>query len=242
LAALGCKSTSPTGRVAPGHEGAPAVQGFLLCPVNLVIALPAELEGGVEPVQQAIVAYLQAQGRGVDRLTLPEAQTVWAAAIEDAKASGAKLDFAATARAFTRRLADGRRFDAVVMPSLLLITTRIQHRRAEWDGVERHLRIVNLPHRTAGRSDNWLLQGLQNVGMSSNALATTLHVVVLSREGRQVFEGRGGLELVHEADFKDYLKNHHIDVHARSDLLQDPKVLREGVEVAFTPYLQPPGR
>jgi hypothetical protein len=241
LALAACRATRPTARVADGHEGAPGVQGFLLGPSNLVIGLPAELEGGVEPVQEAIVSYLQLQGRSVERLALPEARAQWEAAIGAAKTSGKGLDFAGTAQVFTRRLAESRRFDAVVMPSLLLHYTRVRHRRAEWDGVERRMRVLNIPHQSAGRTDNLLARAMQGIGMRGDAPVTSLHVVVLSRDGKQVFEGRGGLDFVQEMDLENYMETFEIDVHDRADLLQDPKILREGVEIAFTPYLVPPG-
>lgn len=240
LALAACRSTAPTGRVAAGQEGAPGVTAFLLCPVNLVIALPAELEGGVEPVQEAIVAYLQAGGRSVERVALPDATSLWQQSVAEDERGDPTPDFASAVKIFTRRLGEARRFDAVVMPSLLLHYTRVRHRTASWDGVERRLRVVNVPHQSAGRNDNFLTGNLQGIGMSGDAPVTSLHVVVLSRDGRQVFEGRGGLELAQEVDLQKVMKTHRIEMHMRGDLLQDPQVLREGVEIAFTPYLRPP--
>jgi hypothetical protein len=88
LALAACRSHAPTGRVAEGHAGAPDVRVFLLCPVNLVVALQPEFEGGVEPAQAALVAYVEAHGRRVARLSLQQARDLWLRAVAAAKAAG----------------------------------------------------------------------------------------------------------------------------------------------------------
>jgi hypothetical protein len=234
-----CAKPAPTSFITPGHEGAPGVERVLLGPANLFVALRAELEAGVEPLQQEIVAYLETHGRQVERLALLEGRRLWEESIEEAKGSGAPMSFQGTATLFARRLSGTREFQALVMPSLLYHFVRVKHRRADWDGVDRRMRVVNIPPRKAGRSDNWLVNILGGIGIASDAPVTSLHVVVLSRDGQKVFEGRGGLDFVQEIDLKDFLKSYDVDVHVRADLLQDREILREGVEIAFTPYLPP---
>jgi hypothetical protein len=104
LAALlaACTGGAPRPRIAPEHEGAPGVQGFLLGPANLAIALRPELEGGVEPVQQEIVAYLRAHGRSVEALSLHEGRQRWAEAIEEAKRTAPKLSYEGVAEGYRR--------------------------------------------------------------------------------------------------------------------------------------------
>jgi len=242
LAALlaACTGNAPKPRIAPEHEGAPGVQGFLLGPANLAIALRPELEGGIEPVQQEIAAYIRTHGREVDRLPLADGRKLWEEAISEAKRTGAGLRFETTAAIFVRRLAETRDFDALVLPSLLFDFTRMSHRKARWDGVERRMQVLNIPYQKAGRSDNLAMRMMPNIGMNGNAAVSSLHLVVLTREGRKVFEGRGGLDLVQEIEVKSVDKSYRIDLHTRGDLFQDREILREGIGVAFTPYLSPP--
>jgi hypothetical protein len=225
--------------ISAGHEGAPGVERFLLGPANLFVSLRAELEAGVEPIQEEIVAYLRQHGRRVDRLPLTDGRRLWEESIAEAKRSGAPLRFQSTAAVFARSLSETHEFQALVMPSLLYHFVRVRHRRATWDGVDRRMKVVNLPAHKSGRGDNLLVKALGGIGMSSDVPVTSLHLVVLSREGQVVFEGRGGLDFVQEIDLKEFMKTYRIDVHARADLLQDREILREGIGIAFTPYLPP---
>src|SRR4030095_8425807 len=56
--------------VAPGQEGAPGLRRVLLSPMNLLWALPAEISDGVQPVERALIANLEARGLEVTRLEL----------------------------------------------------------------------------------------------------------------------------------------------------------------------------
>jgi hypothetical protein len=239
-AAAACAGNAPKARIAPEHVGAPGVRGFLLGPANLAISLHSELVGGVEPVQQAIAAYIDVHGRSVERLSLQDGRRLWDEAIAEARQSGARLRFETTVALFTKRLAETRDFDALVLPSLLYDFTRIRHRKAAWDGVERRMRLMKVPYQKAGRTDNVMMRLMPALGMAGSAAVTSLHLVVLTREGVKVFEGRGGLELVQEIEVKSVDHSYRIDLHARGDLFQDADALREGVQIAFTPYLSPP--
>jgi len=242
LLASACAANAPQPRIAPEQQGAPGVRSFLLGPANLAIALRPELESGVEPVQHEIARYLRAQGRSVEALPLHEGRERWAAAIDEAKRAAPKLSYAGVAEIFTRRLAETREFQALVLPSLLLDRTTVRHRKATWDGVERRIRVVNVPHRGAGRADNALVDGMSIGSLNASVAVASLHVSVFSEQGRGVFEGRGGLDLLEEVDMKDAARTLHFQLALRGDLLQDRKLLREGVAVAFSPYLPLRGR
>ena len=115
----------------------------------------------------------------------------------------------------------------------------MRHRKASWDGVERKIHVVNMPHMAAGRTDNMMQKVMVGVGMDGSALVSSLHVAVLDRDGRQVFEGRGGLDLVQEIEVVPVDHSYRIKLNPRGDLFQDRTFVREGIELAFTPYLSP---
>jgi len=238
--AVACAPKAPTSAIAPGHEGAPGVERLLLAPANLALALRSELEGGVEAIQEEIVAYLRIQGRQVERVSLLDGRRLWEESIAEVKASGVALGFDVSAAAFARKLGESRDFQALVMPSLLLHQTRVKHRKATWDGVKRRMDVVNMPHAPAGRSDDVMLRAMTGLGMMGDAAVSSLHVVVISREGQRVFEGRGGLDFVQEMEVKNVDRSYRVDLRTREALLQDRAILREGIEIAFTPYLPVP--
>jgi len=237
LAAVACVSRPPTSLITPGHEGAPGVARVLLAPANLVLALRPELESGAEPVQAEIAGYLEQQGRSVERISLPDARRIWEASVAELSGSGREPDFAAAAERFTRKLGDGRDFHALVIPSLLLQKVVVRHRGAEWDGVERRVRLVNIPRRGGGRSSNVLVDGMATGSLNAVLAVSSLHVMVFTREGHRVFEGRGGLEFLQDVDLTKAHETFHFELAPRNDLFQDPEDLREAVAVAFDPYL-----
>jgi hypothetical protein len=240
LVKVACVAQAPTFDIAPGHEGAPGVARVLLAPTNLAIGLRPALEVGVEPVQQEIVAYLEAHGREVERLTLIEGRRVWEEAVARVKESGATLGFEVAAAEFVRKLGESREFDALVLPSLVQHRVRVKHRKASWDGVKRRIDVVNMPHPTAGRSDNLAARGMIGLGMAGDATVSSLYVVVVARGGERVFAGRGGLEFIEELEVEDVDRSYRVRMRTRGAALQDRAILREGIEIAFDPYLSPP--
>ena len=124
LAAFGCAS-GPPNTLAPGHEGAPGVQRFLVCAPNTVIALPAELQDATKALREQIDAYLEFQGREAQWIDLYDSKRLWSEAMAAAKENGA---LEKTPVFFARELDEHYDFDAIVMPSILLHQTRSQQR------------------------------------------------------------------------------------------------------------------
>jgi hypothetical protein len=211
----------------------------LLVSANLVLALRPELEGGVEPIQEEIAGYLEQQGRAVDRKSLPEARRVWNASVAELGAKGVELDFPTAAESFTRKLAAEHAFQALVIPSLLLQKVVVRHRGAGWDGVERRIRVVNTPRRGSGRNSDLLVDGMAFGSVNAAVAVSSLHLMVFTREGRRIFEGRGGLEFLEDVDLAKAVETFHFEITPRNDLFRDRELLREAVGVAFTPYLPP---
>lgn len=236
LLAVGC-TAPPVNTIQPGYEGAPGVQQFLVCAPNIVLSLPAVLQASTTPLRREISDYLRRHGRSVEQVNLYDGKLVWNRAMARAKKQG---DLSRTPALFAADLAKHFEFQAIVMPSILLHKTRVVSNSGTWDGVRRQMRIVHVPHGvSSARGEDTLADGIAQGGVTGEVAVTSLHVLVFSPKGEQVFEGQGGLEFVHELDMSRASRDFEFDYRIRGDLLEDHEVLREGIEIAFDPYLEP---
>jgi hypothetical protein len=233
IAALGCAS-GPENTLVPGHEGAPSVKRFLVCAPNTVITLPGELQDTTKSLRKQVDAYLEFQDRETQWIDLYESKRVWGEAMAAAKQKGA---LQRTPEFFARALDEQYDFDAIVMPSLLVHKTRVLDGHGSWDGVNRHMDVVNAPRQPTGRVQDTLAEGIAYGGLAGDVLVTSVHVLVFSRAGERIFEGRGGFDFVHDVDVS--AKKHSWTLVQR-DLAHDVDALREGIAIAFDPYLTPP--
>jgi hypothetical protein len=236
-AALGCALFStPHNTLAPGNEGAPGVKRLLVCAPNTVIALPPELQGATRALHEQIDAYLHFHERETQWLDLYDSKQAWEKAISAAKGKGpieqAPVFFAA-------ELAKHYEFDAIVMPSVFLHKTRATDGSAGWDGVQRRMEILNPPARPRGGGRNTRAEGVRLGGISGDVLVTSVHVLVFSRTGERIFEGRGGIGFAHDVDMSPLAKTGTFALRPR-DITGDVDALREGIAIAFDPYLPPP--
>jgi hypothetical protein len=233
-AAVGCASAN---RISEGHEGAPGVRRVLVCPPNLVLGLRSEIQSEAMPVDREVGAYLESHRREVDRIGLIDAREHWTQAIAEAKAAGSPQGAAGI---FVSNLARDRDFDALVMPSLILFEKNMDSGNASWDGVSRRMKVLNAPVTAVGREDSTLTKGIAYGGVSGPAWVTSLHVLVYTRDGLLVFEGRGGINFLHELDMMHGGKKFRLQVRENASIFQNRARLREGVVLAFDPYLLPP--
>src|SRR5262245_18774286 len=134
--------------VAPGQEGAPGIRRVLLCPMNLVRALPAEVSDGVEPVEKALLAHLKSRELEVSLLDLAEGRELWGRAVLEARQQGSKD----AGRFFVHQLAEGNDFEVVMLPSLITRNVNVTDNSGTWDGVRRTMTVVNAPSRGIGGS------------------------------------------------------------------------------------------
>ncbi len=230
-----CASGSPNA-IAEGHEGAPGVRRVLLAPPNLVLALNAEVQSGARALDREIGSYLESQGRDVERFDLLEGRTLWKRAMAQARAGGS---LEGAVGIFVRELARGHQFDVLAMPSLILHQTRMDSCNASWDGVSRRMRITNAPAAGTGREQSDYAKGVAWGGISGPAWVTSVHVLVFARDGSRLFEGRGGVDFLHEVDLLDQGRSFRYELRPNGSLFLDPARVREGVVRAFTPYLIP---
>jgi hypothetical protein len=231
---LGCAGSSNT--LAPGNEGAPGIKRMLVCSPNTVIALPAEMTGLADPLREQIDAYLRFHDRDGQWLGLHESRRLWEQAMTAARASGAIEKAPVFFAEEADKLYD---FDAIVMPSLLVHHARAMDGYARWDGVERLMQVKNAPQRPSGRAQSTLADGIKAGGVRGEVMVTSIHVLVFSRSGERVLEGRGGFGFVHDIDLSRINETKRFQYQLR-DLAGDIDAMREGIAVAFDPYLPQP--
>jgi hypothetical protein len=220
-------ASDPANQIALGHAGAPGVGRILLCPMNLVVALRPEIQNGSQPVDHEVVGYLESQGKQVSRLGLIDGRKLWKQAVADAKAAG---EITLAPKFFTASLAQNHAFDAVVMPSLILLQTRMDASVASWDGVTRRLNLVDAPNQGTSPSS----------GLSGPAWVASLHVLAFDAGGVKVFEGRGGIDFVQEIEIFTAGRSVRSRMRPNASIFRDSTRVNEGVVQAFTPWLTPP--
>jgi hypothetical protein len=217
------------------------VKRFLVCAPNTVIALPAELSGVTRSLNDQVDAYLRFQGRDAQWIDLADSRRLWGEAAAAAKQEGA-ID--KTPVLFAERLDQLYDFDAILMPSILVHKARAADGGAVWDGVSRQMEILNRPSRlrnqpAGSEGQDTFAEGVQWGGVSGEVPVTSIHVLVFSRTGERIFEGRGGFAFVHDADMANARKKWSWKLSVR-DLAADIDAMREGIAIAFDPYLPPP--
>ena len=231
-AVLGCAS-KPQNTLTPGHQGAPGAKRFLVCAPNTVISLPAELQSSTAMLRDQIDAYLRFHERESQTLDLFTCQKFWSQAMTAAKEKGTLEQ---TPAFFAGQLDEIYDFDALVMPSLIVHEARTTNGHARWDGVERRMAVVK------GTSDrnfkrDQLAQQVASAGASGDFLVTSLHVLVFTVAGEKIFEGRGGIDFVQELDLSNFRRKRALDFRLRENLPGGLDAVREGIAIAFAPYL-----
>ena len=218
------------------HIGAPGVERVALLPLNVLLALPPELDESTRGVTAAVRKHLSACGVEIVHFGLGEARHLWNE-VTDVE----EEDTERVAR-YVKRLHAKRSFDVLVVPSLVYRDARIRAvtREVSWDGVTRTLALTGYV-RTHG-SVNLVAE------IRGKTPAVSLHLAVYEAPGTRVFDSFGGLDLVHEVDLgtpvrvdlKNRPKRQAMEFRLKRSRLRDPVALREGVAMAFTPYLDPP--
>ncbi len=211
-------------------KGNPAPQHFLVLPLNLAVPVPEGLEGSTDDIFSAIAGYLRHRGNSIETISPTAAREKWRSSIAEVEASGApKRDFETAMRVFIERDRKSRSFDAVIVPSLVLRETEIRKRQVKWDGVIRRYTVVNL-------SDEAKKKKISDA-ISPEFSGVSLHVTVFNSDGELIFQAYGGLDLAHDLDMDDAERTMRARLTFKSKLLKNGKYLREGIALAFDPYL-----
>jgi hypothetical protein len=231
LAALACASTR-----SPNAGETAAVLGpgrIVVAPLNLALRVPAELEGFDEPVWYELLHYVQAENRWLSVIERADAELVWGDAIAELEQSGAGPDLRTASAHFARQLRRHEDYDLLLMPSLVLRSARVRGSRASWDGVRRALPVREAPMSGAVTESHPHGAVPEVWGLHGRVSAVSLHVALLTSDGRYVYEGLGGLDLIHEATPDRRTVNEMWNLEDRLELFGDLEHLRRGIALAF---------
>lgn len=204
------------------EAGAADSERVVVAPLNLALELPLNLDEAMEPVEDEIVRYLQSRGARVAVIWPPDAQWLWRSAVvatDDSPSVARDLEHAASV--FARQLHANADYRLLVMPSLVYRPAHVASGYASWDGVRRRLPVRR---RTSSASSSAEWEG-RVTGLS-------LHVLVLTPEGRRVLQGWGGLDLVHDLLEQPRSSGSSFLV-PRDRPLQDTDHVREGIALAL---------
>jgi hypothetical protein len=243
LVAASCRSAPP--RPLGFEDGAPAGPRVAVAPLNLPVELAPDLEDAVDPVGLEIVRHLRSRGARVAVIFAADAWTLWRRSAAAVQAAGAGApDPVGVGRAFALSLAEHADYDLLVLPSLVFRDARVMGHFAHWDGVRRRIRFRGrsgappagarpIPDPIAGDAaapppeSEW--RG-RITGLSVHALAFT-------PEGRSVFQGFGGLDLVHDAVLEREGSGDAPSLRLQPALLENGEHLRQGVARVLDPCL-----
>jgi hypothetical protein len=227
LAAAGCARPA-----AVSPAGAPPARSVLLFPLNVVVPMPTGLESGAASVSEALHAYLEAHANRVETLDPAAARAAWLAAAQELKAElgETQMSFDGAARVLARTLHRERRFDALVLPWLVLRPAKVHGRTVTWDGVTRTLRVVGGDQRT-----HFLLADFE-----AQAAAPSLQVAVFAADGGKLSEAVGGLDLIHLMLIVGDPPQIDAQVLPSSQILADHANVSEGIALALDPFLAKP--
>jgi hypothetical protein len=171
-----------------------------------------------------ITRYLAAQGRERAVVDPLEAQRLWLASIAEANESDTvSHDYQGAMKIFARKLSRSAAFDALVVSSLVYRKGRLRNRVVKWDGVVRRPSVVE---------DSKPIPPSLEVSVP----VVSLHVMVFGASGELSFENYGGVDLAHSFRL-DPGDEGGLRIVLRDPVLGERRFLREGVEVAFDPYL-----
>ena len=229
--ALACAPRPPPRTIAAGYEGAPGVETILVLPVNVATQLPEEFSAPAKRVNLAIANYVRESGRKVVTLSYYDARAQLRETLASlGKTEGKKSDPTILAPRFAASLHETMAFDALVMPSLVYREGRILQgtKNVEWDGVRRELEIV-------GAADRYM-SIYYEAYPAGKMDAVSLHLFVFDPAGTKVFDGFGGLDLIHRFDMHDSWEKGYRPT-LKKKRLTDEVAVREGIAIAFHPYL-----
>jgi hypothetical protein len=189
------------------------------------VPVAPELSEATDRVLGQITRYLGAQGRERGVIDRGEAERLWLASIAEANESDTvSHDFHGAMKIFAGKLGVPAVFDALVVPSLVYREGRLRNGVVKWDGVVRRLPPVEDAPKPIPQS------------FEVSVPVVSLHVMVFGASGELTFENFGGVDLAHSFRLDPGDEN-QLSIELRDPVLGERRFLREGVEVAFDPYL-----
>jgi len=214
------------------HAAAP-VQRVLLFPLNVVAALPTEVESGVVVVSEELSADLEARGLEVESVELGAARDAWlqSALALKAEAGPAGMSFDGAASMLARRLAATRPFDVLVLPWIVVGPATMRTAGVvAWDGIRRKIQLAAVE---GERRPSWAFKRFREQYSGAPFPASSLMVAVFSSAGDKLCAGAGGLELLVDVLLEMEARAVYFDLVPRPETFGDRDHLREGIAHAF---------
>jgi hypothetical protein len=205
------------------RKSAASFERALVLPLNLVAAMPEDLTAGAKRVDQALLGYLAERGKAIEAIGFADASAAWRASEAECRSQAAKHcdRFAGVAPFMARHLRRDHDYEVLIIPYLFVRTARSGSSTAAWHGVKRPVEKVGPGFGPEGPVR--LVRG--------RIRAASLQVFAFSAEGKKVFEGVGGLDLVDRVYGYSEYEPYRIEV--REGVLGDEQMIREGVELAL---------
>jgi hypothetical protein len=229
------------------ESGAASALRIAVAPMNLAVPLSPDLEDAVEPVSDELIRYLQAAGFRVAVIWLPDASMLWRDSAAALQREGEDApEFAEVASVFSRLLAREAEFDLLLLPSLVFREAEVHGRFAQWDGVRRRIRFREGSVVPRGRAQAFpdpfdatdrSASGPVTPEWRGRITGLSVHALLFAPQGHAVFQGLGGLDLVHDAVRSSTGSGVESTLRLQARILEDAEHLREGIELALRPYL-----
>ncbi|HZO09132.1 MAG TPA: hypothetical protein VFC77_07130 [Myxococcota bacterium] len=225
---LAVAACAKPGASAPAAPAAPAIRSVLVFPLNIVAPMPTGLESGAASVSEALRNWLGAQGLAVAELPNAPARAAWVAAAQALREERGEqqMSFEGAASVLARTLRRERDFDALLLPWIALRPAKVKGRKVSWDGVSRTLRLVG----GESKKTHFLLEDF-----SADAAAPSLKVAVFAGDGAELFEGVGGLDVIHAIVVSGEPPKIGEQALPAAQIFSDHATLNEGIALALAP-------
>lgn len=223
----GCASSSRSPAALAGAR----VQRVAVAPMNIVLALPAELESSAGSVQTALVEYLSFHGKAVVEIDYRTGRSLWRESMQEVIRTKKPQSFESAARVYVGRLRAHGEFDALVIPSIFLqnVETRTSATLARWDGARERVRIER--H----------VPGATTCEQGYRTKAASILVKVFDAEGELLHSAQSGLELVEHIEVRSNEEKgggwRTCEWVTNTPALDDPERIMEGIARGLDPFL-----
>ena len=226
FALLACSSTPPNNVSLTSERSSDRV---VVAPLNLALRMPVEIEAVQEPVWKALLSHFEARDRAVQQIDPKDARALWAGVVNEL---GDERELTLATSTFARELAEHSNYDLLVMPALVVRRAAVRGNFAYWDGVRRRI-SVDSPW-DGNVSEIGHAGDVATVrGMNGQLAGASLYVVVLTPDGEAVYEGLGGLDLLHQAEIARDAKRGDWRAVLRDAPFASADNLQEGIGVAL---------
>ncbi len=227
------------GSGAPRTPSVAPIQRVLVFPLNVVVALPTDVESGLAPLSEELRAQLEARGLEILSIELSQARAEWlqSAVALKAQVGTEGMSFDAAASILAKKLAAEQSFDALILPAIVVGPAPMKTAGVvSWDGVRRRLQLAQVE---SERRSSWAFKRFRERFTGVSVPASSFTVAVFSSAGEKLCVGAGGLELLVELSLAMEASAVHYEWVPRPVIFDDRDHLREGISLALGSCLDP---